>query len=68
MTLMSMKKMINFLPLSSFMRVHRSYIVNLKKVDTIERNRIIFGKDVYIPISEQYKEAFQEFLDDNFLV
>ena len=68
MALMSMKKMVDFLPLSNFMRVHRSYIVNLKKVDAIERNRIIFGKDVYIPISEQYKEAFQKFLDDNFLV
>lgn len=68
MALMSMKKMEDFLPLSVFMRVHRSYIVNLKKVDTIERHRIIFGKDVYIPISEQYKEAFQKYLDDNFLV
>lgn len=68
MALMSMKKMEDFLPVSNFMRVHRSYIVNLKKVDTIERNRIVFGKDVYIPISDQYKEAFQTFLDENFLI
>lgn len=68
MTLMSMKKIEAFLPPQSFMRVHRSYIVNLKKVNTIERNRIIFDGKVYIPISEQYKDPFQEFLDKNFLV
>jgi DNA-binding LytR/AlgR family response regulator len=67
MALMSMKKMEGFLPKSGFMRVHRSYIVNLAKVNTIERMRIIFDK-VYIPVSEQYKPAFQEFLDKNFLV
>ncbi|WP_297089373.1 LytTR family DNA-binding domain-containing protein [uncultured Draconibacterium sp.] len=66
MALMGMKKMEDFLPKSDFMRVHRSFIVNLNKISTIERNRIIFGKD-YIPISEQYKELFQEFLDTRFL-
>ncbi len=49
------------------MRVHRSFIVNLNKITTIERNRIIFDKNVYIPVSEQYKEGFQQFLDHNFL-
>jgi len=67
MALMSMKKLEGFLPKARFMRVHRSYIVSLGKVNTIERNRIVFDK-VYIPISDQYKEAFQEFLDKNFLV
>ncbi len=67
MALMSMKKMEAYLPEKRFMRVHRSYIVNLEKVSTIERNRIVFDK-VYIPVSEQYKEAFQHFLDKNFLV
>jgi Response regulator of the LytR/AlgR family len=54
------------LPESRFMRVHRSFIVNLGKIDTIERSRIVFGK-TYIPVSDQYKEKFQEFLDRNFL-
>jgi len=49
------------------MRVHRSFIVNLNKINIIERNRIVFDKDVYIPISEQYKEAFQGFVDRSFL-
>ena len=68
MTLMSMKKMEKFLPENSFMRIHRSFIVNLNKITTVERNRIIFDKDVYIPVSEQYKPKFQKYLSDNFLI
>jgi two-component system, LytTR family, response regulator LytT len=49
-----------------FMRVHRSFIVNLNRIQTIDRFRIVFGKE-YIPVSDQYKEKFQEFLDRNFL-
>ncbi|MCW3804900.1 LytR/AlgR family response regulator transcription factor [Plebeiibacterium marinum] len=67
MALMGMKKMEKFLPADDFMRVHRSYIVNLKKITTIERARIIFDDKVYIPISDQYKDTFQKFLDENFL-
>jgi len=66
MALMSIKKLVEHLPLTDFMRVHRSYIVNLSKITTIERNRIVFGK-TYIPISDQYKSDFQAFIDDKFL-
>jgi len=62
----SLKTMETRLPASKFMRVHRSFIVNLEKIDTIERSRIIFGKE-YIPIGDQYKDKFQAFLDKNFL-
>jgi len=68
MALMSMKKLEAFLPSQRFMRVHRSYIVNLGKVNSVERMRILFEPDIRIPVSEQYKEAFQEYLDKNFLV
>jgi two-component system LytT family response regulator len=67
MALMGMKKLMEHLPEDVFMRVHRSYIVNLNKIQTIERNRIVFDSNVYIPVSDQYKEAFQHFLDTNFL-
>ncbi len=66
MTLLSMKVVEQQLPSDSFMRVHRSFIVNLKMITTIERNRIVFDK-VYIPISEQHKEDFQKFINNNFL-
>lgn len=66
LSLTSLKLLESKLPEKRFMRVHRSFIVNLEKIDTIERNRIIFGKE-YIPVSDQYKEKFQEYLDKNFL-
>lgn len=67
MSLITMKIVEENLPSDKFMRVHRSYFVNLDKIDTVERNRIVFDKDTYIPVSEQYKGKFQEFLDNNFL-
>jgi DNA-binding LytR/AlgR family response regulator len=65
LTLMSMKSLEENLPESKFMRVHRSFIVNLDKIKTIERNRIVFGKE-YIPISDNYKENFQKFINERF--
>ena len=67
MSLISMKKMEQNLNNRNFMRVHRSFIVNLDQVTTIERNRIIFDEKVYIPVTDQYKEQFQEYLNKNFL-
>jgi DNA-binding LytR/AlgR family response regulator len=66
MSLTTMKLLESKLPEAKFMRVHRSFIVNLEKIETIERSRIVFGK-TYIPVSDQYKDKFQEFLDKNFL-
>jgi two-component system, LytTR family, response regulator LytT len=66
LSLTSLKLLESKLPESKFMRVHRSFIVNLERIDTIERSRIVFGKE-YIPVSDQYKEKFQEFLDKNFI-
>ena len=62
LSLMSMKVMEELLPPSRFMRVHRSYIVQKDKIRVIDRGRIVFGKN-YIPISDSYKQTFQEFLD-----
>ncbi len=67
-TLMRMKNIEMELPENLFMRVHRSFIVNLAQVKVIERNRIIFDEKIYIPIGEQYKDNFQRFLDKTFYV
>jgi DNA-binding LytR/AlgR family response regulator len=67
MTLLSMKAIEEQLPTDKFMRVHRSFIVNLTKITMIERNRIVFDVNVYIPVSEQYKDKFQNYVDSNFL-
>lgn len=62
LSLMSMKAMEDLLPSSRFMRVHRSYIVQKNKIRIIDRGRIVFGKN-YIPVSDSYKQSFQDFLD-----
>ncbi len=61
LSLMSMKSMEEQLPDDRFIRVHRSFIVQPEKIKIIERNRIVFGKE-YIPISDNYKARFIEFL------
>ena len=67
LTQLSLKSIEELLPSDRFMRVHRSYIINLSKVSVIERNRIVFDGKVYIPVSVQYKEKFQEYIDGNFV-
>ncbi|MCL4483831.1 MAG: LytTR family DNA-binding domain-containing protein [Bacteroidetes bacterium] len=67
-TLMRMKNIELELPENLFMRIHRSFIVNLSQVKVVERNRIIFDEKIYIPIGEQYKERFHQFLDKTFYV
>ena len=65
-TLLSMKKMEERLP-DTFMRVHRSYIINLTKIQEVNKNRVIMDADTYLPIGDNYKEAFQAYLDTKFL-
>ena len=58
-TLASLQKMEERLP-TYFMRVHRSYIVNLRRITEVSRLRIIFDKNTYIPVGDNYKERFAE--------
>ena len=62
MSLMSMKKLEDYLPHPEFLRTHRSYIVHMPEVRSIDRFRIVFG-EVFIPISDNYKEEVQQYLD-----
>lgn len=64
LTLLTLKKLAEQLPADKFMRVHRSFIVALNKVQEVERNQIVFGKQ-RITIAEQHREAFDEFLKRN---
>ena len=65
-TLLSMKKMEERLP-DSFMRIHRSYIVNLTKIQEVNKNRIIMDADTYLPIGDMYRDTFQQYLEAKFL-
>jgi DNA-binding LytR/AlgR family response regulator len=57
LTLMSFKDILDRLPSHQFMRVHKSFVVNISCIKTVQRNRIVIN-DVRIPIGESYKSGF----------
>lgn len=61
-TLQNMKKMEDALPERHFIRVHKSYIVSINKIDSIERSRIFIG-DKIIPVGDTYREEFFKIID-----
>ena len=67
MSLMSMKKLEEYLPRPEFLRTHRSYIVHMTETPLVDRFRIVFG-ETYIPISENYKDDVQNYFDQHPLV
>lgn len=66
-TFMRLKNIETKLPADRFMRVQRSFIVNLDKIQAVEKNRIFIEQKKFIPIGEQYKESFQQYLGRNFI-
>ncbi len=66
LTLMSLKTLEEELSSDQFMRVHRSFIVALNNIDTIERSQILINKQ-RITVSDQYKNQFLEFVTKNSL-
>ena len=62
-TLQNMKKMEESLPSKSFIRVHKSYIISLDKIESIERSRIQIG-DKIIPIGDTYRDYFFKQIED----
>ena len=67
MSLMSMKKLEEYLPRPEFLRTHRSYIVHMSETPLVDRFRIVFG-ETYIPVSENYKDDVQSYFDMHTLV
>jgi len=65
-TLLSMKKIEEHLP-DSFMRIHRSYIINLNKIQEVTKSRVGMGSDTFLPIGDQHKDAFQAYLNTRYL-
>lgn len=63
MTLFRLKNMETTLPSDMFMRIHRSYIVNLRRIKGYAKGRVYLGDDEYLPIGENYREAFQTYID-----
>ena len=66
-TFMRLKNIEELLPAGDFMRVHKSFIINLNKILAVDRNRIFIDKKKHIPVGEQYKEIFNKYMDDIFM-
>lgn len=49
----------------NFIQVHRSYIVNMDRIDQVSRNRIVIGEDTYIPVSDTYKADFHNYITNH---
>lgn len=62
LALQTMKALEEKLPVDRFVRVHKSYIVSLSRIESVERNRIYIGKAV-IPIGDTYRDAFFKRID-----
>ena len=67
LTLLTFIKMEEMLPVSNFARVHKSYIVALDKIESIERNRIKIGNKL-IPVGESYSKMFYSILENKKLL
>lgn len=65
--LLSMKKIEEHLPANLFMRVHRSFIINLKKISEVKKNHVLLTDGTSMPIGDNYKEAFMAYLNKKFL-
>ena len=64
--LLSMKKMEERLP-AYFLRIHRSYMVNMRKVAEVTKNRVVMDADTYLPVGDIYKESLTGYLADKYL-
>ena len=61
MPLISMQNMVKKLPKGLFVRVHRSYIVSLSKIDSVEKNRVVIGGK-WLPVGNSYKNLLMDAL------
>ena len=65
--LLSMKRIEEHLPSSRFMRIHRSYIINLNKISEVKKNHVVLEGDVSLPIGDNYKDIFMNYLNSKIL-
>ena len=65
--LLSMKKVEEHLPSNMFIRIHRSFIINLDKISEVKKNHVVLEGNVSLPIGDNYKEAFMNYLNKRIL-
>lgn len=66
-TLLRLKTILEQLNPQMFMQIHRSFIINLTKIKAIERSRVFMDNKLYIPIGDQYKKNFQNYIEKTFI-
>lgn len=66
LALTAMRTVENYLPTDKFMRVHRSFIVNMERAEALDRGQIVFGEK-RIPVSDSYKDAVQAYVNGRLL-
>lgn len=65
--LLAMKRLEERLPSTHFMRIHRSYLINLQKIKEVNKNRVILDRETFLPIGDLYREAFLNYLQTRVL-
>ena len=65
--LLSMKKMEERLPSPDFMRIHKSYIINLHHIAEINKSRVVLDNEKDIPIGDSYREKLNDYINQKFL-
>lgn len=68
MSLLSLKSLEEQLPEDQFMRVHKSFIVNLQKISEIDSSTIVCSDGILIPVGKLYKDKFQDYINNNFIL
>jgi two-component system LytT family response regulator len=63
-SLQRLKTLETQLPAETFIRVHHSYIISMKAIDSIHKGEVRIGNNA-IPISDSYKKALKEFIERN---
>lgn len=63
MTLLNFKKLEEALPSTGFIRIHKSYLISIDKIESIERNRVLIAGE-RLPVGESYKRDFFKNIND----
>ncbi|MBR2419624.1 MAG: response regulator transcription factor [Rikenellaceae bacterium] len=67
MTLLRLKNIEPILTAGDFMRIHRSYIVNLKHIKAFAKGRVFLNDDVSLPVGDNYRDAFNNYIEKVYL-
>lgn len=65
--LMTMKRLEERLPKDRFMRVHRSWIVNLRRIHEVSKNRITLDGELQVAVGDLYRDTFHRYIDSKFV-